>query len=348
MKLSVLIPVYNAERYINNCMNSLIYQDLSKQDYEVLIMNDGSTDNTANLLIEYVDKYENIFFYSVDKIGVYAIRNRLLEIARGDFIYFLDADDYIAHNSLGIMLKVAIKNHVEILGFKTKETFTYEKFELNKAELNKNNLKVKTGKEFIRDNRNFRHEIWWYFIKKSFLDEEGIKFIENEYNSDVVFSLELLIKTNKMLYFPVSIHRYLQTPDSISRNRDIDKKYKRIENMHKMIIDYSRLINSIISKDIGENVMISNLKFRRDLFVFFSIIKMTKYHFNIKQIRQKIDSLKHVGAYPINNFIGYEYNSFKYKFLNSIINNEAILFKIIFIRIAFFKILHKFGFQKKE
>jgi len=89
MKLSILIPVYNAERFIERCLNSLIIQDLDKNEYEIIIINDGSTDNSLEIVENYSKEHANVVFYSHENQGVVATRNKLLKHAKGTYIYFI-------------------------------------------------------------------------------------------------------------------------------------------------------------------------------------------------------------------------------------------------------------------
>ena len=236
-------------------------------------------------------------------------------------LYNLDADDYIAHNSLGILLKKAIKHDADILGFETQLTNDIVKFVLTEKQIFKH-THLMDGIEFIKKYRDMRLEIWWYIIKKDFIHKLDLEFEKNEYCADVVFTLSLLKETKKMVYLPIAIHRYVQAPNSIMRNDNRDYHIGRIENIHKMAISFSKIINSLDSKD---RISLNNLKFRRDTFVFFNLIKMIKTGSINKTFKMKINELKEAKAYPIRNFIGEEYNSLLYRFLLKIINKEIIL-----------------------
>ena len=144
MKLSILIPVYNAERFIERCLNSLIIQDLDKNEYEIIIINDGSTDNSLEIVENYSKEHANVVFYSHENQGVVATRNKLLKHAKGTYIYFLDADDYLAHNSFGVILEFALKNDIDIT---TKEGYAW----LRENLMNENVEFLQADKEYTED-----------------------------------------------------------------------------------------------------------------------------------------------------------------------------------------------------
>ena len=100
MFLSIIVPVYNAETYICECLNSLIEQDIPKDDYEILCVNDGSTDTSLQILTAYAESYPNITVIDKENGGVTTARNAGLSAAKGDYIWFIDADDFIQENTL--------------------------------------------------------------------------------------------------------------------------------------------------------------------------------------------------------------------------------------------------------
>lgn len=100
MKLSLIIPVYNAEKFLYKCLQSVCSQDLSTSEYEIIVINDGSTDLSEQIILEFEKNTENLFSINQENKGVSAARNVGLDIAKGAFITFVDADDYINPTSL--------------------------------------------------------------------------------------------------------------------------------------------------------------------------------------------------------------------------------------------------------
>ena len=330
MKLSVLIPMYNAEKYISNCLNSLINQDLPKDDYEILVMDDGSTDKSSLIVERYVEKNKNIFLFKESNVGESSTRNKLMRKAKGDYVYNLDADDYILNNSLGYLLDNAIENNLEILGFNTLLIDSAKGLTIKSLDTKDSNIIMQNGLDFIRNYRDTRHEVWWYIVKTSFLRSTGVAFGENEFNADLVFTMRLFLNAKKTGYSSLSIHRYVQTPDSVVRSPDINKRKIYIENLFSMMVGFSKLINSV-NQEIPDNEdpLIDNLKYRLDKAVFFNTIKMIRAGYSLKQVKEKTNMLKDVNAYPITHFIGKEYNSFSFKLFNGLFNNEKILYGLV-------------------
>ena len=105
MFLSFIIPVYNTEAYLDECLQSLLNQDIPAADYELVCVNDGSTDGSLQLLRHYEQEYANVTVINQENGGVCRARNTGLRAARGEYVWFFDSDDVLRHNSLGILLE---------------------------------------------------------------------------------------------------------------------------------------------------------------------------------------------------------------------------------------------------
>ena len=337
MKLSILIPVYNAESYIEKCLESLIKQDISESVYEIIVINDGSTDVSLDIIENFSKKHENILVFSQENSGAVFTRNKLMTLAKGDYIYFVDADDYLAHNSLAPILDFAISNHLDIMGFNASVINSHETVELNKTTENKTSLEILTGPQFLKENKDIRIEIWWYLIRKDFLDKSKIYFDKDDYDGDVVFTLRLFLKAKKVAFSPIQIYHYFQSLESTMRTKDTVAKKRIVDYFVALIVDFSTLIKSLDGKEVSyKDVIKNNFKFRRDAFTFFTISKMIKANLNVNEIKANLDQLEAVNAYPTMSFISEEYNGLKYKLLNYIFNHKALLFFVVKV-LSFFK-----------
>lgn len=115
MRLSIIVPIYKVEKYLSKCLNSLLDQDLDSSEYEIICINDGSPDNCKTIVLEYQQKNSNIVFIDQENQGVSVARNQGLEIAKGDYVLFIDPDDSIFENSLASVVEIADKNDLDVL-----------------------------------------------------------------------------------------------------------------------------------------------------------------------------------------------------------------------------------------
>ena len=113
MHLSILIPVFNAENHIVHCLQSIQNQDMDMEDYEVLLINDGSTDRSSKVVSDFIRDIPNMVLIDQINRGNAATRNRLFALAKGTYVYCLDADDYLVPLNLKLVLEFALKNEME-------------------------------------------------------------------------------------------------------------------------------------------------------------------------------------------------------------------------------------------
>lgn len=294
MKLSIVIPLYNKEKYIERCLKSLLAQDLSQDQYEIIIVDDGSTDVRGTIALNYSEIHANVHFFTQQNKGVGATRNRGLDIATGAYVYFMDADDYLAQNIFKRLLGLCIEKGLEILVFDTKKTNNNEPLFTVSETTNITTLQVIEGMAYL-SKYGFLNEAWRYFVKKEFLTESGIRFIESTLYEDVIFTATLFLKTKKMAKVTMDIHRYVVVENSI-----------------------------VTSKDSSHN-----LKFIKGM-VFALIIRTLKYRpIEYKQLKKILTKLKSFGVYPIDLKIGRidsEQKNSIYNLFVPIFNNKMLLY----------------------
>ena len=114
-KISVIIPAYNAEKYLSEALDSVVFQTMHDSDYEIIIVNDGSTDHTSDILHSYQKKYPNIIVCNKENGGPSSARNAGLDMARGEYIYFFDADDVLINDTLSALFSCAKEHHSDLI-----------------------------------------------------------------------------------------------------------------------------------------------------------------------------------------------------------------------------------------
>ena len=118
MKLSFIVPIYNVEKYLDRCIDSLVNQDISKEIYEIICIDDASIDNSRYIIEQYKIQYSNIILIShKENKGLSATRNTGINLAKGKYIWFIDSDDFIEYNCLSFLLRKCEFNDIDILCF---------------------------------------------------------------------------------------------------------------------------------------------------------------------------------------------------------------------------------------
>jgi glycosyltransferase involved in cell wall biosynthesis len=119
LDISLIVPAYNSEKYIENCINSLLDQDLPKSKYEIIIINDGSTDGTAAILNRISAENENIRLINQENKGRHEARNIGASLANGRYIWFIDNDDFISSKCLKSIVQIADENSLDVFAVAT-------------------------------------------------------------------------------------------------------------------------------------------------------------------------------------------------------------------------------------
>lgn len=204
--LSVIIPVYNIENYISECLDSLISQTFT--NIEIICVDDDSTDNSLNILTEYSIKDQRIIILKQEYNGQSFARNQALNIANGKYVYFLDGDDYIDVNTFEKCISMLEQKDLDIIFFCGNTIF--ESLELeDKFQKYKNMYQKKTEENtpltgIDMFNKFIKHDDYLssqclYISKKSFINDNQISFKKHIIHEDNLFTFKILLTSKRVL-----------------------------------------------------------------------------------------------------------------------------------------------------
>lgn len=231
MKISVIIPVYNSSTYLRKCLDSVVNQTL--KDIEIIVINDGSTDDSKNIIEEYTVKYKNIIFIDQENKGIGKTRNIGIKKATGEYITFVDSDDYIKENMLEEYYKYAKKHNFDlVIGSYIKK--------INNKEIIFENNKFKTGNVKTTPQILYLIEYgpWAKLYKRETLINNNIYFDEKRKYEDMPFVSKALLKS-KLIgqitepYYYYIIHNNSETTTMDKRVFDILDILKEIKDYYK-------------------------------------------------------------------------------------------------------------------
>lgn len=329
MKLSIIIPLYNSGHFLGTCIKSLLDQQLDLKDYEILIVNDGSTDSSLEVAQDLAAHQTNIHVYTKPNGGVGSARNFGLAKAKGEYVYFIDPDDFLVVDTLHIILKTARKNSLDVLtflSFQTKDTKPVANLsQESEPELSQ----IYSGIDYIANFR-FQNEVWWYIIKKSFLEENNIRFIEDRWMEDAIITAQIFVTAKTMAKLSLDGHRHLIVEGSAMTSKEPSHYLRVIDDNRNAAIVYESLIINLINKGANPN-SITRLRTRQQSFVFFMMVRILKSTIKLNRVKGTMNELSNTGAYPLNDFIGSDYNGFLYRILVVLFNRKPLyyfLFKI--------------------
>ena len=229
MKLSIIIPVYNAEQYLQKCLESVFNQNLSPQDYEILCINDGSTDASLSILNKFQEGNANLKVVSTENKGPAHARNRGLENAKGKYITFLDSDDQMYPNTLSEILNKLEEEGIEIL-YPMIHFFDEKDNLLEKSKI-ENNSKINTG--LLQERRTLPAT----FYKRELVRE--IRFPEEVLvGEDTVFNAKVQSKAQRVYFEEIPYYKYVVRPNSLSKKAITEEGYQGFINAITILDEY--------------------------------------------------------------------------------------------------------------
>lgn len=260
--VSVIVPLYNVENYVRSCLDSIVEQTL--QQIEVICVDDGSTDHSADIASEYVQKYPNFTLIQKENGGLSSARNAGMDAAHGRYLYFLDGDDFIISNALQEICEKADKEDLDIVYF---DAFTlYENDTVKEANAeylnhyrrNHDYSGITSGQSMfqqMQENHDFFSSVCMQLFRKSFIEENGIRFYDGILHEDNLFSLQCAILAARV--------NYLNTPYFCRRMRSgsIMTAPKSMKNVEGYLIVYTQMLSFVHSHPVDEAVFPSLSEF---------------------------------------------------------------------------------------
>lgn len=268
MDISVVVPIYNVEKYLRACLDSLINQDFLGS-YEIICINDGSTDKSLKILKEYEKNHSIIKVISQENKGLSATRNIGIKSAAGKYIFFIDSDDYFTHaNVLGKMFEEAETNQLDILVADFE--FVYENqiknYRIKRDECIKN--KIMKGTDFYeigRKKKSLRSIVVNKMYKRELLIKNNLFFIEGILHEDMEFTPRVYQFAERVKYIDEVIYAYRQREGSI-----MNKSRKNI----RYINDYFKISDSLSKFNEMHR---SRAIFEQELYIYLNILRKFKY-----------------------------------------------------------------------
>lgn len=294
VKVSVIVPVYNVEKYLSKCLDSIINQTLT--DIEIIIINDGSTDKTQTIINKYLKKEKRIKFYKIVNAGLGNARNQGIKHAIGKYISFIDGDDYVDLNMLEKLYNRAVTDNSDIVECDFYWVYDNKK-KLDNANYYSDNNNFMTNFRVMVCNKLFNRDL---IIKNNISFPVGLKY------EDVAFTYNILPYAKKISYVPLGMYYYVQHENSLinhqtyrvkdifsvidniinfyKQNKLFKKYYEELEYFTIKILLGSSLyrILGVEDKKLRKTIIKENWLYLNDTFIKW---RKNKYLRKIKRIR---------------------------------------------------------------
>jgi len=282
--LSIILPVYNVEEYLEKSLDSILNQ--SYKEYEFIIVDDGSKDNSLGIIKRYSSKFKNFKFISQDNKGVSAARNIALENAEGEYILFVDSDDFLEKDMIEKIISTALNTKADIV------ISNYYLFydENNYIKFIKDMPKFHLYESFeIIDmilNNKIQGQLWNKLFKSTLLKNNDFFFEEGRYIQDIFPVFKVVNKSNKIAYIDEGLYFYRQRETST-----VHKKNKKLTE------DYYHAMKSIITYIEENNINVNKYSLRIFKGYVFSYFI---YHYTNEDLNNNYKAFKKSNYIDIN------------------------------------------------
>jgi len=313
-KVSIIVPIYNVEKYINRCIKSILSQTI--KEIEVILVNDGSTDNSGNIAEEFARMDNRIQVIHKVNGGLSTARNAGLEIATGEYLLFVDSDDWLDNDSIETIYNNAIEFNADIVAFDYRRVFEDEKNKIQEKCLNLReeliDFKQITLEDYVLEyllKNGHGHEVWNKLYKRTMINNNNINFVNNKevFAEDFLFNLCVLCHVKKIKVIHNSFYNYLQRPESLMNSKKpfIIQRYAKL---YDHFITHVKKNNRI--EDFGESLgIIYYCLLRWGLLIslkqnekFSQISNQLKYFVNLGSNKEQIYNIKDKNVGKFGNF----------------------------------------------
>lgn len=228
--LSIVVPAYNVERELEKCIESCLKQDIPQESYEIIIVNDGATDNTLQVATDIAAKYECVSVVNQKNMGLSGARNTGLKYAKGKYVWFIDSDDYIKPNVLGNMIRQADDLNLDCLFFRLQRVFDDESFrsevddyECVQPSVTRNT--ILSGREAILQGYN-PSSVCAILFNVEFLRKHSLKFMLGIYHEDAEFTYRMISKAQRIMFIADAPYLYFTHAGTMTRSKNINSLIK--------------------------------------------------------------------------------------------------------------------------
>ncbi len=260
LKLSIVVPIYKVEQYLPKCVDSLLNQDLSHDEYEIILVEDGSPDRCGMICDDYAARFDNIKVVHRKNGGLSAARNSGIEIAQGEYIQFVDSDDYLEPNVLKTLADKMTSDNLDVLRFNYQNVNEqYEKIEPNKNPKRWVNYSsdVCDGQTFLNERLGPACYACQFLIRRELLHD--CRFKEGIYFEDVEWTPRMLLEAKRIVSTDLMVYNYLVREGSITQSVDVKKRRKLLDDKITLIdslkeqmcaVDDKRWFEGMISQTV--------------------------------------------------------------------------------------------------
>lgn len=321
MKLSFIIPLYNAEAYIGKCIDSIMESDLDRKEFEIIVIDDGSKDNGQAVVRQYAQKYDNIKLFVQENQGQSVARNYGIREAKGEYIWFVDSDDKMSPAINYAYKKLFEYDGVDICGVHIVQVNEADEFlEERNTQPTVNHYEIMSGRDAIISGYN-PSSVCALITKRSLFERFNLRFVPGLTHQDVELSYQMMACAEKVVFTDIKPYIYILHPGSTSKAINPAKKIKYISDDVTIAKSFMNLSNSFHGVD---DKLASTIKNRSQNVLFglvYSLYKNKKTWKSMGVNEAVIKKMKDEGVYPLSG----PFDSWKKTLMSKFLNFEFVV-----------------------
>lgn len=244
-KISIIVPCYNVERFLSRCMDTLLSQSL--KEIEIILVDDGSPDDVPRLCDEWAARDERIRVIHKQNAGLGFARNSGLDIATGEYVAFVDSDDYVDVNMYQVLYDEALNNQADAVfcGFKweIQKNYWKDSHEVSTKEIwtgkdtNDFMLDMIACAPYVKQERRYQMSVWHAIYRRNIIENYKLRFESERVvaSEDLPFQVDFLLRANNVVYLPQSFYYYCLNDSSLSATY-MPEKYERFKFLHSLLL----------------------------------------------------------------------------------------------------------------
>ena len=328
MKLSIIIPYYNADKWIGRMLDSLLNQNLDKDEYEIIVVDDGSKDEPV-ILKDYVHRYSNISYIRQENSGPGAARNTGISKATGEYIFFCDSDDYIAENVLGTLYQIAHERDLDMLfhnRVKVNDSYIVETHKDKPIVIDE----YASGQQFFGApiEGGIITGVWIFIIKRTLLEYNKLCFPSGIMNEDSSFYIDAVMSSGKVAKTNLDVYYYVQNPQSLLHFAGLKQQAERhVNDMFQFVQKLTVTINDEKLTENMSSACMENLKWLRNQKACIMLANSCRF-LSASKTRELTAKLKGLGVYPVKVF------GTKHKLIKVIMSNP-FMWMVLYTSLSF-------------
>lgn len=330
IKVSFIVPMFNAANTIKRLLVSLSRQGLAPEEMEAIIIDDASTDGSPEKVEALKVTYPFIRLIRGGNLGPGGGRNIGMEAAQGQYLWFVDADDYLGDGAALVLSSLMDELNLDILNF---DFFIDSKNPLQpKSDFFTSHLslsEVQTGLDYMA-NHGYRNTVWTSLFRASFVESQKLKFLLKRSYEDAIFMPDLVSRAARVAHYPSTAYAYVRTVGTLSNPKTEQQYTKYMQDSIAAVEDLLRL-REVLAQKGAPLAAILEIKLRQETFLFFAMLKMRFLKKSYRELSAFHRDMLQRHHLPLRQFGVMDYKSVKFRILKFLVNRTrgyACLIKI--------------------